>query len=885
MSIPLYVPATLNDGPNSGPIMIPFVDALPLNPTSSRVLILDAATGAFDPGMYVYDDQTQVWKFAMPIEVISTIIVDGDTVGIYVHVIPPVTLASTAVVYRNGALQVGTVLDSATVTYAVRFPKQGTGSGDVNSVNGVTPDVAGNVAITASDIPGLAAVATSGQYSDLIGAPGPYTLPVATDTILGGVLVPGASNISIDAQGNIDIKAAIINQINSKLNDVVSGGTGVTLISGKAAGIVTLNSLVAGTNITLTPDGQGNILVASTGGGGALTLSGDVTGTGTGTVVTTLANSGVVAGTYKSVTVDLKGRVTAGTNPTTLAEFGITDALPLAGGSMTGSITMTSGSTVKGVPDPLLDDDVANKAYVDAAQAAAANGVSWRAAVDAATTANIALTGLQTIDGYAVLAGNRVLVKNQTVSSQNGIYVAAAGAWTRATDSDTDAEVFRAAVLISNGTTLALTQWANTNSSAPVVGTDPITYGQLKGAANVYVAGAGLALAGLTFSIAATGVTPGTYTKVTVNAQGQVTTGANLTNADVVASLGFTPYNGTTNPNGYISGAQTVTLAGGDVTGTGPLSGSINAVLTNSGVTPGTYTKVTVDAKGRVTLGANLTNAEIVAAIGYTPVNRAGDTMTGALNNAAIVTVASAATTAIGAAASNNVNVSGTVTITAFDAISAGSVRNVKFTGILTLTHNVTTLQLPGAANIVTAVGDYAQFTSLGGGSWRCDIYYRADGTALVATGGSGSPFSTTQVFNGSATQLAAKVNNIAEVVKIIAAVPAGTAINIAEGSVQYFTTAATANWVSNIRLSATTALNTALAIGESVTATLLTTQGATPFMLTGVQVDGVAATLRWQGGTAPTGGNASGIDAYSIVIIKTGNAAFTVLASQTQFK
>jgi hypothetical protein len=75
------------------------------------------------------------------------------------------------------------------------------------------------------------------------------------------------------------------------------------------------------------------------------------------------------------------------------------------------------------------------------------------------------------------------------------------------------------------------------------------------------------------------------------------------------------------------------------------------------------------------------------------------------------------------------------------------------------------------------------------------------------------------------------------------------------------------------------------MATGESMSATFMVTQGATPYFNNALQVDGSSVTPIWQGGTAPTSGNASSVDVYTYVIIKTGNAAFTVLASQTQFK
>jgi len=115
-----------------------------------------------------------------------------------------------------------------------------------------------------------------------------------------------------------------------------------------------------------------------------------------------------------------------------------------------------------------------------------------------------------------------------------------------------------------------------------------------------------------------------------------------------------------------------------------------------------------------------------------------GGTITGtvlmsgaAVNFAPSVTVASATSTPIGAAASNNVTVSGVATITSFDNVTAGIVRYVTFSGVLTLTHNATSLILPTGANITTAAGDTAAFQSLGSGNWRCLFYQTASGIPL----------------------------------------------------------------------------------------------------------------------------------------------------------
>lgn len=112
-----------------------------------------------------------------------------------------------------------------------------------------------------------------------------------------------------------------------------------------------------------------------------------------------------------------------------------------------------------------------------------------------------------------------------------------------------------------------------------------------------------------------------------------------------------------------------------------------------------------------------------------------GGTLSSALNEAPIVTIASSTTPAIFAAAGNTISMTGTTTVTGFDTIAAGAVRRVVFTGILQLTHNATSMINLTGANITTAAGDIATFLSLGSGNTRMVGYERADGTALV-TGG-----------------------------------------------------------------------------------------------------------------------------------------------------
>ncbi|WP_157213001.1 tail fiber domain-containing protein [Pseudomonas sp. M47T1] len=115
-----------------------------------------------------------------------------------------------------------------------------------------------------------------------------------------------------------------------------------------------------------------------------------------------------------------------------------------------------------------------------------------------------------------------------------------------------------------------------------------------------------------------------------------------------------------------------------------------------------------------------------------------GGTVTTAINDAAEVSIASAATCAVGAAASSNVVIGGNAAISAFDTMGVGGARRVlRFVTALTLTHDATKLILPGGANITTAAGDFAEFECMDGTNWRCLWYSRADGTPLV--GGSDS--------------------------------------------------------------------------------------------------------------------------------------------------
>lgn len=148
---------------------------------------------------------------------------------------------------------------------------------------------------------------------------------------------------------------------------------------------------------------------------------------------------------------------------------------------------------------PSVATDGANKAYVDAL----VNGLSWHAAVDAATTANgdlaTAFAAGQVIDGHTLVLGNRLLIKNQTTGSQNGLYIVTADTPTRAPDGDQGDLLPQATVRVENGTVNGGKQFTMNTPDPITVGTTSLTWVDSSGV--FYSAGDGLALTGTTFRV------------------------------------------------------------------------------------------------------------------------------------------------------------------------------------------------------------------------------------------------------------------------------------------------------------------------------------------------------------------------------------------------
>ena len=496
---------------------------------------------------------------------------------------PTIALTGQVLNLANASINGFVVLTSAGAITSTTL------TGTANQINITNTNGVGNPVFSIANDP---VIPGNGAMTIPVGTTGQQPVASAIGMIRYDTTVGGFYGYSGSGWNQFSLSGGVT-QVNTGTG--LTGGpiTGIGTIS-LANTAVTAGSYGSTTQVgTFTVNAQGqltaaaNATISASGIGAVTTINGtanEITATGASTV--TLSLPAALTFTGKTVTggtltgVSISGSTNTLTN---IANASLTNSSVTVGTTAislgASSLTLGGLTTVTVTQDPVSALQLATKQYVDAV----AQGLDPKASCVAATTANITLSGTQTIDGVALIAGDRCLVKDQTLSQNNGIYVVAAGAWTRATDMDTWLEVPGAFTFIEQGTLYADTGWVCTSDAGGTLGTTPITWVQFAGVGS-YTAGTGLTLTGTQFSITNTAVTAASYgsaTQVgtfTVNAQGQLTLAANTTVTPAVGSITGLGSGVAT----FLATPSSANLAAAvtDETGTGLLVFATNPVLT-----------------------------------------------------------------------------------------------------------------------------------------------------------------------------------------------------------------------------------------------------------------------------------------------------------------
>jgi hypothetical protein len=214
--------------------------------------------------------------------------------------------------------------------------------------------------------------------------------------------------------------------------------------------------------------------------------------------------------------------------------------------------------------------------------------------------------------------------------------------------------------------------------------------------------------------------------------------------------------------------------------------------------------------------------------------------------------------------------------------IVAGTAALVAWNGLDFVT--VSVMSVTGIVQVANGGTGATTLTGILKGNGTSAFTAATAGTDYVAPG-TATTFTALQTFAGTSSNADMKTSSILETDTISATAATGTInYDITTQSVLYYTSNSSGNFTINFRGSSGTALNTIMATGECISATFLCTNNATAYYNSAVTIDGTSVTPKWQGGTAPTSGNASAVDCYTYVIQKTGSATYAVLASQTKF-
>jgi hypothetical protein len=532
----------------------------------------------------------------------------------------------------------------------------------------------------------------------------------------------------------------------------------------------------------------------------------------------------------------------------------------------TGVFTNISTTTGQVSTTPSANTDIANKFYVDTV----AQGLGPKAACAVTTLTSITLSGLQLIDGYTTLAGDRVLVKNQSTSSENGIYIASASAWTRSADMDVWSEVPGAYTVILNGSQ-ANTGWVCTATSAGTIGVTAMPWVQFSGSAT-YFAGTGLTLSANTFSITNTGVTAasvGSASKTltaTVNAQGQLTA---LADTNIAISNSQVSGLGTMSTQN----ANSVAITGGAIDGT-TIGGSTAAAVTGTVVTANSYfsgagTNLTGTASG-LSIGGNAATATTATsattatnlaggATGSGPYQSAPSTTTflAAGSNGQVLTLASGVpswatpttgtvTSVSGTGTVSGISLSGTVTSSG--SLTLGGTLDLSAPPVIggTTPNTITGTTITANTKFVSSYFDAA---GSGGGSLRT-----SGGTAVLQWGGGGGVNLTLDgAFNMNPANYSISIAPTGTGTLTVNPATAGTINNMSIGA-----TTAAAGYFTTLSLTGTLSVNSS----TGTTGQVLQSNGAsaptwvTPTAYATVTDDTTTASTRYPLFASVTAGN-----------------------------
>ena|SRR6056300_779265 len=299
---------------------------------------------------------------------------------------------------------------------------------------------------------------------------------------------------TVDQQGRLTAASTV--NVATTLSTAAETGTGSVDLLSDTLSILAgegINTVASGTNITISGENA-----SDTNKGIASFDSTDFTVTSGAVAVNTitLGSSSLNPG---ATTTDIAGLTSLDVddiniNGSTICNSSLVSNLSI--NSATGCVDF-NGLQVANIATPVLDTDAANKAYVDSAR----SGLDVKQSVKVATTGNIALSGTQTVDGVALSVGDRILVKDQTTASENGIYVVASSFWTRATDADADAEVTSGMfTFVEQGSVNSDTGFVLTTDGTITVGTTGLNF-TLFSASGTLIAGNGLSKNGDTLEV------------------------------------------------------------------------------------------------------------------------------------------------------------------------------------------------------------------------------------------------------------------------------------------------------------------------------------------------------------------------------------------------